>query len=133
MRPRLTGLWRHPDFVRLWVAETVSILGSIIGRTALPFVAILTLDATPFQIAFLGIAEMAPAFLVGLVAGAWVDRLPRRPIMIAADLGRAALVMTIPLAVLVDSLRIELLYVVAALVSILTTFFDVAYQSYLPT
>ncbi|MGH2533641.1 MAG: MFS transporter [Thermomicrobiales bacterium] len=133
MRLRLTGLWRNQDFVRLWAAQTVSIFGSLVTRTALPFVAILTLDATPFQIAFLGIAEMAPAFLIGLVAGAWVDRLPRRPIMIAADLGRAALVLTIPLGVLFDALRIELLYIVAALVSVLTTFFDVAYQSYLPT
>jgi MFS family permease len=130
---RLTGLWRHPDFVRLWAAETVSIFGSLVTRTALPFVAILVLHASPFQIALIGIAELVPAFAVGLVAGAWVDRLRRRPILIVADLGRAALLSVIPLFALFDLLRIEHLYAVSALASILTVFFDVAYQSYLPS
>jgi MFS family permease len=133
VRLRLTGLWRNPDFVHLWAAQTVSIFGSLVTRTALPFVAILVLDARPFQVALIGIAELLPAFVVGLVAGAWVDRLKRRPILIAADLGRAGLVLTIPLSALLDVLRIEHLYVVAALTSILTVFFDVAYQSYLPS
>ncbi|MEA2585008.1 MAG: hypothetical protein QOF33_3093 [Thermomicrobiales bacterium] len=133
MRLRLTGLWRNPDFVHLWAAQTVSIFGSLVTRTALPFVAILVLDASPFQVALIGIAELVPAFVVGLVAGAWVDRLKRRPILIAADLGRAGLVLTIPLFAFLDVLRIEHLYVVAALTSILTVFFDVAYQSYLPS
>ncbi len=130
---RLTGLWRHPDFVRLWASSTISIFGSLITRTALPFVAILVLDASPFQVALIGIAELVPAFLVGLFAGAWVDRLRRRPILIAADLGRAGLLVLIPLLAWVDALRIEHLYAVAALASILTVFFDVAYQSYLPS
>ncbi|MEA2593640.1 MAG: hypothetical protein QOF01_109 [Thermomicrobiales bacterium] len=133
MRLRLTGLWRNPDFVHLWAAQTVSIFGSLVTRTALPFVAILVLDASPFQVALIGIAELVPAFVVGLVAGAWVDRLKRRPILIAADLGRAGLVLTIPLFAFLDVLRIEHLYVVAALTSILTVFFDIAYQSYLPS
>jgi MFS family permease len=133
VRLRLTGLWRNPDFVHLWAAQTVSIFGSLVTRTALPFVAILVLDASPFQVALIGIAELVPAFVVGLVAGAWVDRLKRRPILIAADLGRAGLVLTIPLFAFLDVLRIEHLYVVAALTSILTVFFDVAYQSYLPS
>jgi MFS family permease len=130
---RLTGLWRNPDFVRLWAAETVSIFGSLVTRTALPFVAILVLHGTPFQIALIGIAELVPAFAVGLVAGAWVDRLRRRPILIAADLGRTGLLAVIPLFALLDVLRIEHLYLVSALTSILTVFFDVAYQSYLPS
>jgi MFS family permease len=133
VRLRLTGLWRNPDFVHLWAAQTVSIFGSLVTRTALPFVAILVLDASPFQVALIGIAELVPAFVVGLVAGAWVDRLKRRPILIAADLGRAGLVLTIPLFAFLDVLRIEHLYVVAALTSILTVFFDIAYQSYLPS
>jgi Na+/melibiose symporter-like transporter len=130
---RLTGLWRNPDFVRLWAAQTVSIFGSLVTRTALPFVAILVLHATPFQIALVGIAELVPAFTLGLVAGAWVDRLRRRPILIAADLGRAGVLSVIPLFAFLDVLRIEHVYVVAALASILTVFFDVAYQSYLPS
>jgi MFS family permease len=130
---RLTGLWRNSDFVNLWAAETISIFGTLVTRTALPFVAILVLDARPFQVALLGIAELVPAFAVGLVAGAWVDRLRRRPILIAADLGRAGLLTIIPILAFLDLLRIEHLYVVAALASILTVFFDVAYQSYLPS
>lgn len=133
MPTRLTGLWRNPDFVRLWAAQTVSIFGSLVTRTALPFVAILVLHATPFQIALVGIAELVPAFTLGLVAGAWVDRLRRRPILIAADLGRAGVLSVIPLFAFLDVLRIEHVYVVAALASILTVFFDVAYQSYLPS
>jgi hypothetical protein len=68
-RIRLTELWRHPDFVRLWVAEIGSSFVSLVTRVALPFVAILVLDATPSQVALLGIAEIVPAFLIGLVAG----------------------------------------------------------------
>jgi MFS family permease len=130
---RLTGLWRNPDFVRLWAAQTVSIFGSLVTRTALPFVAILVFHASPFQVALIGIAELVPAFALGLVAGAWVDRLRRRPILVAADLGRAGLLFLIPLFAFFDVLRIEQLYAVAALASILTVFFDVAYQSYLPS
>jgi hypothetical protein len=132
-RIRLTGPWRHPDFVRLWVAEIGSSFGSLVSRVALPFVAILVLDATPFQIALLGIADIVPAFLVGLVAGVWVDRLRRRPVMIAADLGRALVLSTIPLAALLGVLQIGQLYVAVAVWSILTIVFDVARQSYLPT
>ena len=132
-RSARTGLWRHPDFVRLWAAETVSIFGSLVTRTALPFTAILTLDATPLQIAALRVADLVPGFLAGLVAGAWVDRWPRRPILIAADLGRAGLLLLIPAAALADVLNLELLLVVAFATGVLTTFFDVAYQSYLPT
>jgi MFS family permease len=130
---RLTGLWRHPDFVRLWAAQTVSMFGSLITQTALPFVAILVLHARPFQVAMIGVAGLVPAFLVGLVAGAWVDRLHRRPILIAADLGRAVTLAIVPVCALFDVLRIEIVYAVAALTSVLSVFFDVAYQSYLPS
>jgi MFS family permease len=130
---RFTGLWRRPDFLKLWAGETVSQFGSLIGGMALGFAAILVLGASPLQIALLAIASRLPSFLTGLFAGVWVDRLRRRPIMIAADCGRALLLATIPLAALLGVLRIEQLYLVAFLTGILTTFFDVAYQSYLPT
>lgn len=130
---RLGGLWAHPDFVRLWGAATVSVFGTLVTRTALPFTAILVLGATPSAIALLAIAELLPGFLVGLVAGAWVDRLRRRPIMIAADLGRAVLLATIPLAALLGVLSLPQLYLVALGTSLLSVFFDVAYLSYLPT
>ncbi len=132
-RATLTGLWRHPDFVRLWLGRTVSRFGSHIGGTALSLTAVLALRATPAQMGLLAALESAPLLAVGLVAGVWVDRLRRRPIMLAADFGRAALLTSIPLAALLGRLRMEHLYVVAALAGLLTVFFDVADQSLLPT
>jgi MFS family permease len=127
------GLWRHGDFMRLWSAETISQFGSHISGLALPLVAILVLDASAFEVALLATIEFLPFVLVSLPAGVWVDRLPRRPILIVGDLGRAALLLTIPIAHWLDLLRLEQLYVVGFLVGILTVFFDVAYQSYLPS
>lgn len=130
---RFSGLWRHRDFVRLWAAATVSTFGSLVTRTALPFVAILILDATPFDISLLVIAELGPGFAIGLVAGAWVDRLRRRPVLIVADLGRAALLLSIPIAALGGWLSLPHLLIVAAGGSLLTVIFDVAYLAYLPS
>src|SRR5438874_10187910 len=132
MRVRFTGLWRHPDFLKLWAGQTVSQFGSLISRFALPLVAVLTLDASPAQVAALQIAEIAPGLLVGLFAGACVDRLRRRPIMLWADVGRALLLFSIPAAALVGVLGVQQLYAVAILIGALSTFFDVAYHSYLP-
>ncbi|HEU5430723.1 MAG TPA: MFS transporter [Thermomicrobiales bacterium] len=130
---RRRGLWAHADFFRLWTASTVSIFGTLITRTALPFAAILVLGAGPLALGALSIAQLLPAFAIGLVAGAWVDRLRRRPIMIAADLGRAALLATIPAAAVGGVLTLPHLYLVAFATSALSVFFDVAYQSYLPS
>jgi len=99
-RATLTGLWRHSDFVKLWLGRTVSRFGSHIGGTALSLTAIILLGATPAQMGLLAALEAAPILVVGLVAGVWVDRLRRRPLMVAADLGRAALLTSIPLAAL---------------------------------
>src|SRR5215204_678419 len=87
---RRGGLWGNTRFVDLWGAATVSTFGSFVTGTALPFTAILLLDASPSAIGILRVAELLPGFLFGLVAGAWVDRLRRKPIMIATDIGRAA-------------------------------------------
>ncbi len=127
------GLWRHPDFLKLWSAETISQLGSQIGGLAVPFVAIVTLHASAFEVALLGVVQFAPFVLISLPAGVWVDRLPRRPILIVGDLGRALLYASIPLAYAADVLAMGQLYIVAFAVGILTVFFDVAYQSYLPS
>ena len=127
------GVWQRANFRRLWAAQTVSEFGTLISRTAIPFTAILVLDASPLELAIIGVCEMMPAFLLGLFAGAWVDRLPRRPIMIAADIGRALLLAVIPLLAWLDGLTIHALWLVAALVSALTVFFDVAYRSILPS
>jgi MFS family permease len=125
-------IWRNSDFVHLWGASTISIYGTLVTRTALPFAAILLLNATPASLSLLRIAELLPAFLVGLFAGAWVDRLRRRSVMIVTDLARAALLVTIPVAALVGLLGFPHLYLVSALVSVLSIFFDVAYQAHLP-
>ena len=127
------GLWRHRDFLKLWSAETISQVGSQVSLLALPLVAILVLDASAFQVAALATVEFLPFVLFTLPAGVWVDRLPRRPILIAADFGRAGLLATIPLAYVADALTLSQLFVVAFLVGICTVFFDVAYQSYLPS
>jgi MFS family permease len=132
MRTR-RSLTRHPDFMRLWAGQTVSVFGSLTTGVALPFTAIIYLDASPLAVALLTAANVAAGIMFGLVAGVWVDRLRRRPIMIAADVGRAALVGSIPLAAWFGVLHIEQLFVIAFLSGVLTIFFDVAYQSYLPT
>jgi MFS family permease len=94
--------------------------------------AILVLNATPGQIAVLRAADLVPGFLIGLVAGVFIDRLRRRPIMIAADVGRALALGSIPLVAFTGHIQMAQLYLVAVLVSLLTVFFDVAEQSYIP-
>jgi MFS family permease len=127
------GLWRHRDFLKLWSAETISQFGSQVGGLALPLVAILVLDATVFEVAALTTVEFLPFILFTLPAGVWVDRLPRRPILIVGDFGRAALLVTVPIAYVADTLTLGQLFVVGFLVGIFQVFFDVAYQSYLPS
>lgn len=127
------GLLRHSGFVKLWIAQTISVFGSQITSVALPLTAVLTLGATPAQMGFLRATEYAPAIFIGLFAGVWVDRLRRRPILISSDLARAVLLGSVPLCALLGVLSMGYLYVVAFLVGTLTAFFDVAYFSYLPT
>lgn len=131
--PRPRGLWRHGDFLRLWAGQTVSQLGSTVTREALPLTAILALGATPLQMGLLGAAGSAPLLLFGLFAGVWVDRLRRRPLMIAVDLGRALVLLSVPLAWFAGWLSIDHLYIVAALVGLLSVCFSAAYGAYLPT
>jgi MFS family permease len=109
---------------------TVSAFGDQVTLLALPLLAVTTLGAGAGQMGVLRAAETGPILVVGLFAGVWIDRLRRRPILIVADFGRAALLLTIPIAVWLDALRIELLYVVGFLVGTLTVFFEVARQSY---
>jgi MFS family permease len=127
------GMWRNGAFLRIWTAATISVFGSFVTRIALPFVAILVLKAGPIEIAVLRSLDLVAALLVGLVAGAWVDRLRRRPVLIWADLGRAALLGSIPLAALGGWLTLAQVFAVSASAAVLTTFFDVADRAYLPT
>jgi MFS family permease len=126
------GLWRHGDFLKLWSAETISQFGTQVSLLAIPFVAVVVLDASTFQVAALGVVDFLPFMIFTLPAGVWVDRLRRRPILIAGDFGRAFLLLSIPIAYVLDALTLGQLYVVGFLVGICTVFFDVAYQSYLP-
>lgn len=126
------GLWKHRDFMRLWAAQTGSAFGSRITRTALPMIAILTLKASPDELAVLAALGLAPAFFVGLFAAHWADRTARRPLMIWADLIRAALILSIPLAAWLGGLSMPQLCVVAALVGAATSVFEVADRSFLP-
>lgn len=127
----LRGLWRDPDFVKFWVSRTVSNFGALMG--ALQFVAVLVLHATPFQMGILSALGVAPSILIGFFVGVIADRIRRRPIMIASELCRFALLASIPAAYVLGQLHIEQLYVVAFFNGVLTTFFDVANRSYLPT
>jgi MFS family permease len=127
------SIWRNPAFVRVFSAATVSIFGSLVTRTALPFAAILVLGAGPGEVAAIRAFEIVGGVAIGLVAGAWVDRLPRRPVMIAADVGQAVCLGTIPVAAIAGWLSIPQLIVVAFLASILSTFHNVADNAYLPT
>jgi MFS family permease len=130
---RAPALWRDRTFLAVWSASTISIFGSLITRTALPFAAILALDAGPLEISGIRSAELIASLVVGLFAGAWVDRLLRRPIMIWADLGRAVLLATIPVAAVLGFMGMPQLIMVAFAAAILSTFFDVADRSYLPS
>lgn len=127
------GLWRHPDFVRFWGAQTISQVGSQVTFLALPLTAILVLDAGAFAVAALAAVEWAPWLLFSLPAGAWVDRMARRPVLIATDVGRAAALLSIPLAYAFDSLTLAHLFAVGFAVGTMTVFFDVAYVAYLPS
>jgi len=125
-------LWRHPDFLKLWAGESVSVFGSQVTVLAVPTVAILILHAGPFQVGILSALEFLAFPTLGLVAGVYADRLRRRPIMIVCDVGRGLALGSIPVAFLLNLLTLEQLYFVALLTGIFTVFFDVSYQSYLP-
>jgi len=127
------SLLRHPNFVKLWSAQTISQFGTQVTLLALPIIAATTLNVTPFEFGLLGTIEFLPFILLSLPAGVWVDRLPRRPILIVGDLVRAAALISIPVAFALDALTIWQLYVVGFINGCATVFFDVAYQSYLPS
>jgi MFS family permease len=127
------SLWRNGAFVRVFSASTISYFGTFITRTALPLAAIFTLGAGALEISAIRSVEFVAWLLVGLVAGAWVDRLRRRPIMIGADLGRALLLGSIPVAAIAGVLGLPQLLIVAFLAAVLSPFFNSASTAYLPT
>jgi MFS family permease len=126
------SLWRHRDFDLLWAGQTVSRVGTEVSTLAVPLIAIQTLHATTFEVGLLTAIEFLPFLLVGLLAGALVDRARKRRVLLLADAGRLVALGSIPFASAVASITLVHLYIAAFVTGILTVFFDVSYQSYLP-
>ncbi|HTM19798.1 MAG TPA: MFS transporter, partial [Kofleriaceae bacterium] len=105
------GVFAQPDFVRLWLAQLVSSLGGRVTRTALPIIAVLSVDSSPLALGLLGALTVAPGALVALATGGMVDRSRKRPILVFADLVRAAAVGSLPVAAFAGVLTMPHIYV----------------------
>jgi MFS family permease len=127
------GLLRDRDFLLLWGGESISLIGSRVSVLAVPSIAILALHSGAFVVGVLIALQWVPFLLLGSLAGVWVDRWPRKPVLTITNIGRAVLMALIPLAYLVHALALWELFVVAAVTGILTVFFQVAFRAYLPT
>lgn len=122
----------HRDFRRLWIGETVSQLGSQVSMLAVPLAAVVALHAGTFQVGLLTAMQYLAFLLVGLPAGAWIDRMRRRPVLMASNVGRAALLAWVPVAAALHLLGLAQLYLVVFGLGLGTVLFDVAYLAYLP-
>jgi MFS family permease len=131
-RPGALGLLAMRNFRLLWIGETTSSFGSSVSSVALPLVALTLLHAGVFAISVLTAAAWLPWLIVGLPAGAWVDRLPRRRIMMSADLVSLAVFASVPVAAAAGWLTITQLIIVALLAGTATVFFATAYRAFLP-
>ena len=126
------GLLRQRDFRHLWAADLVSQLGTRVSFLAVPLLAVSTLHASAFEVSLLRAFQNVAYLLIGLQVGAWCDRIRCRPVLVVADLGRAVALGSVPIAAALGVLSIGQLYVVVFAVGVLTVFFDVAHQTYLP-
>ena len=126
-------LWRHMNFLKLWSAETISAFGDAISDVALPLVAIITLGAGAREMGILKALDNAPILLFGLFIGVWMDRVRRQPLMIATQVSRGILLVTIPVATAAGVLRIELLYLISFLSGMLSAIFILATTTFLPS
>jgi MFS family permease len=126
------GLLREHDFRHLWSADIVSQFGTRISFLALPLAAVSYLHASTIEVSLLRTAETIAYLLIGLQAGAWCDRMRKRPVVVAADLGRAALFAWVPIGAVLGVLTVWQLYLVVGLAGVLTVFFDIASHAYLP-
>lgn len=134
VRPVRGGLLRrHRDFRLLWCAETAGRFGASVTGVSMPLVAVSELDAGTFEVGLLSGAAWFPWLLVGLPVGAWVDRLPRRPIMLVAAGASLVLFLGVPLAAWCGLLSLGLLVGVALLTGTAAVFFQTAYTAYLPS
>lgn len=126
-------LWRQPNFLKLWLGQAVSLLGSQVTSLAIALTAAIVLQATPAEMGLVGSLNVLPLVLFGLPAGLWVDRVPRRPIMIRTDIGRAILLASVPLTALTGQLGMPQLYLVSFGTGAMSALFRVAYGSLLPS
>lgn len=129
----MKSLWRDPNFLKLWIGQTISEIGSRITREGLPLTAVMVLGTTPAQMGLLQAAGGLAALFAGPISGLLADRFRRKPIMIAADLGRAALLALIPVSAAEGWLSLPLLFTIVAITGVLTVLFDVAYQTIVPS
>ena len=127
----LTGLWRNPDFLRLWGSLTITHFGGQVTFLALPLTAALLLNATPFEVGVLTALEVLPFPLFGLFAGVLVDRLPKLPVIIWADLGRALALAAVPVCAWTGVLSMSVLYVAGFLVGLGAVIGWPAYQVFM--
>jgi MFS family permease len=132
-RAAFWGVLAQRDFRVLWLGDAVSGIGNGVTTVVLPLIALLNLSASPFQIGLLAAAVWLPWLIVGLPAGAWVDRLPRRPIMIACHAASAVLFASVSIAWWLGAMTYGYLLAVALLTGTATVFFQTAYHTYLPT
>lgn len=125
-------LWRHPDFLKLWAGQTISVIGSQVTVLALPTIAILQLHAAPFEVGLLAALQRIAFPVLALFAGVVADRLRKRPLMIVADSLRGVAILSVPVVAAVGALTLLQLYAVALVLGVGTVMFDIAYLAYLP-
>jgi MFS family permease len=127
-----SGAFANRDFVRLWAGESVSLIGTQVTQFTMPLVAVLTLNATVIQVGVLNALRFVPVLTLSMLAGVWLDRRRRRPVLVACALGNAVLIGMVPLSQATGVLSMGLLYVIVTLTGLLSMAFDVGALSYLP-
>lgn len=133
LRPRFSPIWKHRSFRRFWIGETISLVGSNLSLFALPLIAAVTLDVTPGQMGVMRAFGSAPAILLGLLAGAWVDLVSRKRLLIWLNLAAAAIVVTVPISYALGSITLGHLLVLFLAFGLLDPFWTPAYNALLPS
>ena len=130
---RPAGLWRNAAFMKLWTGQTISEFGSRITREAFPFIAVTLLAATPQELCLFGAISSMTVLAFGLFAGLWVDRVSRRKLMVASDIARLFLLLSIPFAAATGHLTMPMLIAISALMGVIGVLFNAAYRAILPS
>ncbi len=131
--PAARGLMRDRDFLKMFVSEGSAGMGAQVSLLALPLTAIVLLHARAVEVGAMAALGTLPYLLFGLPVGVWLERSRRRPVLLYSALGRAAVVAAVPVLWALGRLDVDVMYVVAFLVGLMTTFYDIAWQAYLPS